>query len=721
MSSLRITVFLCLTFFSTLLFGQNDYWKKVKPVSEDQNTFTRQLNNFDLYKLELENFAKNIPGKNDAPSQIMLPNTDGEISTFKIWDAPIMQKGLAAKFPHIRTFLIQNIEDPSMHGRVSLTNSGLKAFITSAEEPYFIQPSGQDKNTYAVFKKSDRNSVKEFRCHYEGEHFEQTEVTQRSVAQIGDRLRIYRLAVSTTGEYSSFHGGNTGSVLEAIVETINQVNVVYENDFSVRFILVDNNDLLINLDADKDPFDNFSASQMLQRNPSQINSIIGVNNYDLGHVFATGGAGLASLASSCVFDKAQGITGINPPEGSTFAIDYVAHELGHQLGSNHTFNNCGGQEVPSVAFEPGSGSTIMAYAGLCGSNNVQFSSDAYFHVSSLIQISNWINNTGGNCTEMIDTENSIPTVDAGEGGFFIPIETPFKLTAQGEDADGDELTYCWEQYNTGPQSDYGEPIGNAPSFRSFKPVDSPTRFFPKLNLVVAGSQPNSEVLPSASRDLNFQCTVRDNKPGGGAAAWDQISFESTDQAGPFIVTSQNESDVVWETNRLATVTWDVANTDQAPINCEKVNIIMSRTLGITFDIILAENVDNNGSHTFFVPEDAISNFARVMVEAADNVFYNVNSEQFKVVEGIASSVDESFQSSINIFPNPSDGKFVLEMNTANSNSSEAQILDVQGRLIKTFTVNTDREELLLDVPPGMYFLKVRQEGKLAVKKLVVSQ
>ena len=725
MNLLRITLLITLICFLNKIDAQTSYWSKMDKHTFDNETLTRNVPQGKVYHLEIASLIAQSPQKESTKASIIsLPNPENDMVDFRIWDAPIMEAGLAAKYPHIRTFQIQNISNPTEHGRLSITSNGLRAYITSPREPYFIYPDNKEKNTYAVFNKSDRIYHDDFTCEVKHEEFEPTaEVGVRNQTQIGETLREYRLAVATTGEYAQFHGGSIGETLEAIVETMNEVNVAFETDFSVRFILVDKNDELINLDAAKDPFENNSAGQMLNANRSFIDSRIGNASYDIGHVFATGGAGLASLRSNCNnSSKAQGATGIFPPEGNTFAIDYVAHELGHQLGSNHTFNNCEGNEVPSVAYEPGSGSTIMGYAGLCQSNNVQSGSDDYFHVSSLQQINAWLTGGGSTCAQETDTGNSIPTVEAGEGGFSIPIGTPFVLTAEGHDADGDEsLTYCWEQFNLGARSNYGTPQGNAPSFRSFKPVTSPTRYLPKLNIVVSGSFNNSEVLPETSRDFDFQCTVRDNNPNGGGVAWDAISFEATDEAGPFVVTSQSESGIIWESNRQATVEWDVANTDQAPVNCQKVNIIMSRNLGISFDIMLAENVDNNGSATFIVPDEAVSNFARVMVQSADNVFYNVNRRQFKVVEGVVSTRDLAFENSISIFPNPSDGQFTLQLAETNNKATQIEVLDMQGRSYKAFDINASNHDFDLDVPAGLYFIKITQDKRVAYKKVVVNQ
>ncbi len=726
MNIFRITLLFSLVYFTHTLNAQKAYWQAINAPTFEDVLLTRNVAEGTIYHLDMAPLLEASPAKDaKKATTILLPSPDNTLIEYNIWDAPIMEAGLAAKYPHIRTFQIQNIADPAQHGRLSITSNGLRAYIASPKDSYYIYPDNQEKSTYAVFSKSDRIHHDDFICEViHEEHSPTEEIATRSLTQIGENLREFRLAVATTGEYSQYHGGSISSTLEAIVETMSEVNVPFEIDFAVRFILIARNDELINLDASKDPFDNNNAGQMLSANRAFIDGRVGNASYDIGHVFATGGAGLASVRSNCNSTrKAQGATGIFPPDGNNFSIDYVAHELGHQLGSQHTFNSCAGSnEVATVAYEPGSGSTIMGYAGLCGSNNVQSGSDDYFHVSSLIQISTWLNGAGSSCAQETDTGNSIPSVEAGDSGFFIPIGTPFALTAVADDADGMEgLTYCWEQYNLGTRSTYGNPIGSAPSFRSFSPVNDATRYFPKLNTVVSNTFNKSEVLPTQSRPLDFQCTVRDNHPNGGGVAWDLISFDATDEAGPFVVTSQSETGIVWESNRQATVEWDVANTDQAPVNCEKVNIVMSKNLGITFDIMLAENVDNDGSASFIVPDEAVSNFARVMVQAADNVFYNVNRRQFKVVEGVVSTRDLDFENTISIFPNPSAGQFTLQMATLSRTDTQIEVLDMQGRSHSAFEIRSTHHQFDLTVPAGLYFIKITQDDRVAYKKVVVNR
>jgi len=376
---------------------------------------------------------------------------------------------------------------------------------------------------------------------------------------------------------------------------------------------------------------------MLDENQTNIDAIIGTANYDIGHVFSTGGGGIASLNSPCTNAKAQGVTGQSFPVGDAFDIDFVAHEMGHQFGATHTFNgdtgSCSGNRTSSTAVEPGSGSTIMAYAGICFPQNVQQHSDAYFHIVSIQQMFNNISVGAGNCAAISTLTNNpnVPVVNAGTD-VVIPKSTPFKLTAVGSDADNDALTYTWEQTDT--QITAIPPSATATGgavFRSISPTTSPTRYFPILSTILAGQTANTwEVVPSVSRTLNFDVTVRDNVIGGGQTAKDSkvVTVEST--AGPFVVTSQNTSTNV-DIGSTQTVTWDVANTNVAPVSCNFVDILLSTDGGLTFPISLVSNIPNSGSYDVLIP-NAPTTMARIMVASVNNVFFNVNASNFTIQE-----------------------------------------------------------------------------------------
>jgi hypothetical protein len=324
---------------------------------------------------------------------------------------------------------------------------------------------------------------------------------------IGEQLRTYRLALAATGEYSIYHGGTKPLVLSEMVIAMNRVNGVYEQDTAVRMVLIANNDLVIYLDGTTDPYTNNNGSTMLGQNQTTLDTVIGNANYDVGHVFSTGGGGVAQLRVPCVTgSKARGVTGLTNPIGDPFYIDYVAHEMGHQYGGNHTFNgnagSCSGSNRnASTAYEPGSGTTIMAYAGICSPQNIQNNSDDHFHTHSIQEIVAYTTTgNGNNCPVITNTGNSAPTSEAGTGGFTIPINTPFILTGSGTDPNGgDVLSYNWEEYDLGPAGHPNSPVNNAPIFRSFPSVPEPFRYFPRLSDIVNNTQTLGEILPSYTR------------------------------------------------------------------------------------------------------------------------------------------------------------------------------------------------------------------------------
>jgi len=569
-----------------------------------------------------------------APEQevvLALPLPDGTWGRFRLTESPVMAPALQAKYPDIRCYTGTGIDDPTASLKCDLTPQGFHAMIRSAHHaPVFLDPYRQGDRVYCiVYRKQDLDAKEPFACSLD-EEIDQPDKTQNPMPEAGGdcTFRRYRLALACTGEYANFHGGTKPLVLAAMNTTINRVNGIYERDLSVTMQLIANNDTLIFLDPATDGYSNGNGSAMLTQNQTKCNTLIGSANYDIGHVFSTGGGGIASVGVICNNStKARGVTGRSAPVGDPFDVDYVAHEMGHQFNANHTQNNpC--SRNPFTAMEPGSASTVMGYAGIC-SPNVQANSDAYFHAISLQEINNYIITGPGNvCPVKTVTGNTAPAVDAG-ADYVIPRATPFALTANGSDPDGDPLSYCWEQMNNEFAS--MPPLATnttGPMFRSLNPADSPTRYFPRLPDLVNNANTTWERLPGVARTMNFRVTVRDNKPSGGCTDEDDMVLTVADAAGPFVVTEPNAA-LSWYVGEFRTVTWDVAGTDAGPVNCAQVRILLSTDGGLTYPFVLASSAPNSGTAQVEVPNE-ISTNCRVMVQAIGNVFFDISDQNFRI-------------------------------------------------------------------------------------------
>lgn len=635
------------------------YWRPLPAARLAQQAVDRPLpTRYQLWQLDLpqmDALLASAPPEAAAakaiPLIVTLPLSNGSLAEFAVVDTPVMEPALAAKFPGFRTLAGYAVDDAATTVRLGVTSLGFHATVWSVDGTTWIDPvSLEDTSRYIVYDKADAVPAGDF---IESEPIESGPIKsgpiewasddltgargEVSAAAFGGQLLVYRTVVAATGEYTAKFGGTVEGGIAAIVTAMNRINGIYERDVAVRMVLIDGNEQVVYTNPVTDPYTNNNANAMLSENQTVLDNIFGNANYDVGHVFSTGGGGLAMLGVPCrTGEKALGVTGLDEPLGDPFYVDYVAHEFGHQFGAHHTFSSqadsCGGNRFQSTAWEPGSGSTIMAYAGICGPQNLQPNSDDYFHVGSIEEIVKYTRvGDGSTCPVIVPTGNSAPSANAGTGGFTIPFSTPFMLTGVGSDPDtGNVLTYNWEQFDTGTVAGLDNPpVGsNAPIIRSILPATSPTRIIPRIQSLINNTFTSGEILPTYMRSLAFRFTVRDNAVGGGGVDSAPLSFSVTNGAGPFVVTDPNTA-ISWTGGNLQTVTWNVANTNVAPVNCATVSIWLSLDGGFTYPYRLAASVPNTGSAQVTAPDAAIP-AARVMVRCATSIFFDISNTNFAI-------------------------------------------------------------------------------------------
>ncbi len=581
----------------------------------------------------------------DAVAQgtpFLLPRPDGGFAGFVLEDSGTMAPELAARYPQIVS--LRGRDEAGNRVRLDLSDLGLQALVFDHDGSWIVQPNVLGSGSaYISFRRSDSTSSERFRCDVHGA--DETPDEHLSAAPVantvtGANRRVLRTAVAATGEYTAVFGGTVPLGLAAVVTAMNRVNEVYGNEFSVTMQLVANNNLLIFTDAITDPYTNSSGSTMLGQNQTTLTNVIGAANYDVGHVFSTGGGGVATLNAICSDSiKARGVTGRGNPQGDAFWIDYVAHEIGHQYGGQHTFNSssnaCGGSNrTASAAYETGSGSTIQAYAGICGADDLQPNSDPYFHAKSLEQMQARlvaVPNCGSSSTP---NPSSAPVIPAMTSMYAIPARTPFELLAPiVADVDGDALSYTWEEYDLGLSTAINVDNGSSPIVRSWNPAPVRGRTIPRQSNLLANTTAPGEILPTMDRaSMKFRLTVRDNHAGGGrTSSADMPGIQVIGSAGPFVVTAPNTA-VTWETGLPQTVTWNVAGTTAAPISCANVDIDYSR-LGGTLWSRLVTATPNDGSASVVIASAGATTQGRIRVRCSNNLFFDISNVNFAVAQG----------------------------------------------------------------------------------------
>lgn len=647
-----------LGFLVLLLIGINGshaaYWQVDNTVGRLASGSDVGVLRFIANEQGLRDFLHQVPAETSGQSlEIELPMPDGSLARYSIVESSIMESGLSAKFPDIKSYVVRGIDQPGSSGRVDISPKGFRGLVDTSYGRLFIDPESFNSNRYMSRTSGSPNTREGFQCGvYDIPKNNQSllrELEQSNTIsnRISGSITAYRLAVSATPEYVTGVGGGLSNAMSEINTVINRVNQIYERDLGIKLFLVDDNDDLIDV-AGEAGFSNDDGSLLLTENQTWIDSKIGTQSYDIGHIFSTGGGGVAAIYSVCSINKAMGVTGLPGSllMSDTFYIDYVSHEIGHQFGANHTFNGstgacAGSNRYGPTAVEPGSGSTIMAYAGICGGENLQSNSDATFHAKSIEEVNAFVSDpaTGGSCATILATSpaNNDPLVSPVTNK-IIPTGTPFRLVGSGTDADGDTLSYQWDQMNAGgtatTDTNFDSDQGDNPLFRSYTPQGSAERHFPSLSNQLGVTSDIVEAMQSTLRTLNFRLTVRDCKSGQDTV--DMQLMVDTTNVSPFAVTSHSVTSSFVGTGSQ-TITWNVANTATSAVNCPNVDIDLlsfsadHTTYGVTS---LIAGVTNNGFHDVTIGDRWADN-ARYRVSCSDNVFYAISNADLDVTGAIA--------------------------------------------------------------------------------------
>ncbi|XZF13886.1 reprolysin-like metallopeptidase [Chitinophagaceae bacterium MMS25-I14] len=736
--------FLAIAGTSTVKAGvYNSIWQQLEGFTvPSSGKHLIQPGHFIPYYANIQALTAEMAGISEDPANAQIfnfPMPDGTFRSFRVWQTPVMEKGLSARYPGMYTFTAEATDNHLVTGKLDITPDGFHAMIQDGVNTVFIDPySNINDGYYQSYYKSDLPAranpmtceVKDDDDNPAGEPMSmgRTFSSLKYARTNGTQFKKYRLALACTGDYAiAVAGANPtkAAVLSKMVTSVNRVNSVYERELAVTMLLISNTDTLIALDT-ADGYTNGSGSTMLGQNQQIVTARIGSANYDIGHVFSTGGGGIASLGCVCSNNfKAQGVTGLANPVGDAFDIDYVAHEMGHQYGANHTFNantgSCSGNTVQKDAYEPGSGSTIMAYAGICGSgDNLQQHSDPYFHATSLSEITTYITNgVGANCPTITTSPNTAAnTVASFTTSYSIPRLTPFELTApKATDATADTITYCWEEWDLGDykQSWTGTRVAG-PIFRSFLPDTARTRVFPKIAKIIAGTTSYvGEKLPDTSRSLKFKLTTRDIYQGKGCFNFgtDSITLNVVFTSAAFAVTSPSVSGVNLLGGSTQTITWNVSGTDVAPISCANVDIYLSVDGGYTYPYVVATAQPNNGSASVTLPNVTTTTKARIKVKGSGNVFFNINKYNFTITHDNtkpwpAGVSNVSLTDDVKIFPVPATD--ILHITSGKTGNLQVMVINTTGQAVWHGSMNE-----ALDIPvgswaKGVYYVRLSDES-----------
>ncbi len=642
----------------TLVVGQVSaqkvsFWTKVSKEQTANLARVRPLILADgeqYYKVDisaLKNSLANVANKlsGQAGIQMFFPNANGEMEQFLVWENSNFDPALQALYPEIRSYKAIGVTDKSAMMSFSVSPIGVQTMTLRADkDAEFIEAFDKAATTYVLF--TSKNSSKgrlPFNCGTEDLKTSQTILNKTGIAMRSNNsvYKTMRLALSCTGEYGTFFGGTVAGALAGMNATMTRCNGVYEKDLAVHMNMIANNNLVVYTNAATDPYDPSSIgagtpttsptwNAQLQ---ATLTSVIGESAYDIGHLFGgDGGGGNAGCIGCVCVDGVKGSGFTSPsnavPAGDTFDIDYVVHEMGHQMGANHTFSF---KENNSVNVEPGSGSTIMAYAGIT-TVDVQAHSDPYYTYRSILQIQNYLAGAAVTCPVTVATTNTKPVVNAG-ADITIPKGTAYLLTGSGSDPDGDPITFCWEENDDATTVNTTATMPslnktNGPNYRSLNPVSIPVRYMPAYSTIIGGAVSSTwETVSNVFRVQKFTLTVRDNVVANGQTNTDEVLVTTNNTIGPFSVSYPAAAGISWAQGSVQTITWNVNNTTTLA-GSASINIKLSIDNGATWTMLSAAT-PNDGTEAITVPNVSATT-CRILIEPTGNIYYAVNPIPFSI-------------------------------------------------------------------------------------------
>lgn len=769
---MKYTFCLVLTFLvlATSVSSQNEeqeFWSPVKEVDIHlagvRQIIPQKFRAFALNGSALKAKLFHAPHQKDhsifqSQCIISLPLPNGSVQRFRVVESPVMEDALAAAFPGIKTWSVKGIDDPHAIGRIDWNDFGFHGMILSVRGDFFIDPyCVNNTHDYISYYTRDFDKPIQYRAmeseFYPDANFQKmvgagdaaSKTGVAPAACVGTQLRSYQIAVACTGEYAMAATGFTAptvqQTLAKIVTSVNRVNTVYQREVAVELVLVATETLVIFPDSAADPFShgvNNNANALILRSQQVIDSLIGNPGYDIGHTFSTGGGGQAGLGVVCLSGtKARGVTGNGNPVGDPYDIDFVAHEVGHQFRGSHSFNavtgNCNSNRMAAAAVEPGSGVTIMGYAGICPGNDVASHSIPNFHAISYDEIVNFVMTGAGSACPVITSTGNNPPIVGVSATQVVPKSTAFVLTGSATDPDGDKLYYSWEETDLGTAPGNWN-SGSKPFFRSHTPdsidisATSYSQSFPGTAALLSGNYDGivGEYAPKTAQTLNFRFTVRDNRLGGGGVCYSSTSVV-IDDAGPLKVTHPSDNGVFWVVNTPQVISWDVNGTDQGAVNCDLVTISISFDGGKTYSVITS-STPNDGSYQYTTPNlPQEVRICRMKIECADNAFYDISDFNFTIAPSLiylgVNSVSRNNPVGLNVWPNP----FSEHLNISVSNLdtkyiTHVTLVDMLGKELfqHTYSNITELKEILnlSGLSGGVYFIRVSNNGNESVHRIV---